>query len=202
MTRREPDQQVPVALPPRERILSVARDLFYRHGLHAVGVEAIAETALTNKMTLYRHFGSKDDLIVAYVSQLAAEGDAIWEVLARAHPQEPDKQLDAWVAYIEEAVLRFDRGCPLANAAVELAPSHPARAVIETYKQGKRERLVSLLRSARYRDPERVAEEIFLLFEGARISIQCGGKGPASRVIALLRSLLASAPRRAGSKSA
>ena len=45
-------------IPPRERILAVAADLFYRHGIRAVGVEAIAEAAGTNKMTLYRHFAS------------------------------------------------------------------------------------------------------------------------------------------------
>ena len=56
--------------PPRERILAAARDLFYRHGIRAVGVEAIAEAAATNKMTLYRHFGSKDELIAAYVTEL------------------------------------------------------------------------------------------------------------------------------------
>ena len=47
-------------IPPRERIIAVAADLFYRHGIRAVGVEAIAEAAGTNKMTLYRHFVSKD----------------------------------------------------------------------------------------------------------------------------------------------
>ena len=72
--------------PPRERILLVARDLFYRHGLHPVSVEAIVDAALTNKMTLYRHFKSKDDLIVAYVNQLASEGDIVWE---RIRPTAP-----------------------------------------------------------------------------------------------------------------
>ena len=54
-------------IPPRERILAVAADLFYRHGIRAVGVEAIAEAAGTNKMTLYRHFASKDDLVAEYL---------------------------------------------------------------------------------------------------------------------------------------
>ena len=56
-------------IPPRDRILAVAEDLFYRHGIRAVGVDAIAEAAGTNKMTLYRHFGSKDDLVAAYLRQ-------------------------------------------------------------------------------------------------------------------------------------
>ena len=182
--------------PPRERILLVARDLFYRHGLHSVGVEAIAEAALTNKMTLYRHFKSKDELIVAYVTQLASEGDTVWERIAAENPGDPQKRLDAWVDHIEDVLTnKYERGCALANAAVELDAEHPARAVIEAYKQRKREALVELFKAARYREPELLADEVFLLFEGARISIQCGGKGPASRVVHMLRGLLAAGPR-------
>lgn len=195
-TRRKTDADEVALPPPRERILAVARELFYRHGVHAVGVELIAEAAQTNKMTLYRHFKSKDDLVVAYVRELAAEGDAVWERLAIAHPDNPEKRLEAWVDYVEEVITsRFERGCALANAAVELQPDHPARAVIEAYKQRKRERLVGLFDNSRYRNPELLADEVFLLFEGARISIQCGGRGPALRAVQMLRDLLARAPR-------
>lgn len=182
--------------PPRERILAVARDLFYRHGLHAVGVELIAEAAQTNKMTLYRHFKSKDELVVAYARELAAEGDKVWQRLADEHPDNPERRLAAWVDHVEEILTnKFERGCALANAAVELQPGHPARAVIEEYKQSKREHLVKLFEASRYRNPETLADEVFLLFEGARISIQCGGRGPALRAVQMLRDLLASAPR-------
>jgi AcrR family transcriptional regulator len=174
-----------------------ARELFYRHGLHSVGVEAIADAALTNKMTLYRHFKSKDDLIVAYVSQLADDGDAIFARISEANPDDPQRRLDAWVDYVEDVLTnKFERGCALANAAVELDAAHPARVVIEAYKQRKRDRLVKLFKAAHYRDPELLADEVFLLFEGARISIQCGGKGPASRVVRVLRALLSAGPRR------
>jgi AcrR family transcriptional regulator len=183
--------------PPRERILAVARDLFYRHGIHTVGVEAIAEAAETNKMTLYRHFKSKDELVAEYLRLLAAEGDAIWAKLSLAYPNDPHGQLEGWVIVVEDILTnRYERGCALANAAVELQADHPARHVIEDYKERKRERLVGLFRDARYADPDRLADEVFLLFEGARISVQCAGRaGPASRVVGMLRSLLASAPR-------
>lgn len=182
--------------PPRERILVAARDLFYRHGIHPVGVEAIAEAALTNKMTLYRHFKSKDELIVSYVRGFAEEGEAIWHDIAAAHPDDPAKRLEAWIDHVEDVLHnRYQRGCALANAAVELAPSHPARAVIETYKERKREHLVVLFTSLGYRDPGLLADEVFLLLEGARISLQCGGRGPASRLALMMRDLLARAPR-------
>ena len=66
--------------PPHERILAAARELFYRRGIH--GVDAIAEAAGTNKMTLYRHFASKDVLIAACLSELTQEFDAAWDVIA------------------------------------------------------------------------------------------------------------------------
>lgn len=183
-------------LPPRERILLAAQELFYAHGLHAIGVETIAEAAGTNKMTLYRHYKSKDDLIVAYVSALAAEGEAVWIRIATEHPRDAGKRLEGWLTYVDDVLMTGTaRGCALANAAVELAAGHPARTVIEGYKQRKREHIVKLFRDAGFRAPEGLADEVFLLFEGARVSMQCGGKGVAQRLSRMLRDLIGSAPR-------
>jgi AcrR family transcriptional regulator len=196
-----PHAEAPQA-PPRERILTAARELFYRHGIRAVGVDAIADAAATNKMTLYRHFGSKDELISAYLTQLAKEGDEVWEALARDHPGDPTAQLDGWVLYCERVLTDGgERGCAIANAAVEMREiAHPARQIIDAYKTRKRNRLVNLFREARYAEPDQLADELFLLFEGARISIQCCSSGPAQRVVRMLRSLLAEhAPKPSGS---
>ncbi len=179
--------------PPRERILAAARTLFYRHGIRAVGVEAIAEAAATNKMTLYRHFGSKDELIAAYLTELAKEGDEVWETLARDYPGDANAQLEGWVQYVEKVLTDGgERGCAIANAAVEMREiGHPGRQIIDDYKTRKRNRLVALFREAGYDEPEQLADEVFLLFEGARISIQCCSSGPALRAVQMLRSLLA-----------
>lgn len=190
--------------PPRQRILVAARELFYEHGIRAVGVEAIAERAATNKMTLYRHFGSKDELVAAYLQDLADEGEARWQALIAATPHDFAAQLEGWLRHVEEVVNDCgDRGCPIANAAVELRETeHPARRIIEDYKSRKRERLISLFRGAGYGEPEALADEVFLLFEGARISRQCcATPGPQSRLIAMLRSLLARHPRAPGRSS-
>src|SRR3977135_34264 len=130
-------------LPPRERILEAASDLFYRHGIRAVGVEAIAEAAGTNKMTLYRHFDSKDELVAEYLRCLARSGDKFGHELEAAHPSDPRAQLRGWLAAMQAHVLDSDqRGCALANAAVELPEKdHPARCVIEQYKSEQRSRL-------------------------------------------------------------
>ena len=186
---------------PRQRILRAARELFYSSGIRAVGVDAIAEAASTNKMTLYRHFGSKDELVAAYLEDLANEGDERWEALEAAHPGNAAAQLDTWLAHVEDVVTNSgDRGCAIANAAVELREmDHPGRRIIENYKQRKRTRLVGLLRRAGFADPDLLADEVFLLFEGARISNQCCSNrgGPSSRLMDMLRSLLSRHPRRA-----
>src|SRR5829696_9248699 len=124
-------------ISPRERIIAVARDLFYRHGIRAVGVEAIAEAASTNKMTLYRHFASKDQLVAEYLRCLATDADSLWAKLESEYPGGPREQLGAWVKTMAKHVSnRDERGCPLANAAVELPEKqHPARQVIEDFKR-------------------------------------------------------------------
>src|SRR4030088_61931 len=84
-------------IPPRERLLAVAAGLFYRPGIRAVGVEAIAEAAGTNKMTLYRHFPSKDELVAEYLRQTAKQADRCWDRYRQAHPGDALAQLRAWL---------------------------------------------------------------------------------------------------------
>src|SRR6266446_10981099 len=84
-------------IPPRARLLAAAGDLFYRHGIRAVGVEAIAEAAGTNKMTLYRHFASKDELVAEYLRQTAKGADACWDRFKKLHPGDEFAQLHAWL---------------------------------------------------------------------------------------------------------
>jgi AcrR family transcriptional regulator len=192
--KRQPEQS-----PPRERILRAARELFYRDGINAVSVDAIAAAASTNKMTLYRHFSSKDELIAAYLAQLAAEGEGVWQEARGAHPGDPEAQLRYLLRKVSQwATQSTARGCALANAAVELAERrHPARRVIEMHKRKQCERLVALVREAGYARPEHFAEELFLLVEGARVSLQSVGReGPGARLYALACELLDSAPKR------
>jgi len=164
-------------IPPRQRILAAAGELFYRHGIRAVGVESIAEAAGTNKMTLYRHFDSKDQLVAEYLRQEAGKADAYWTELARLHPGDPLAQIRAWLAGMAAHVAdRNERGCALANAAVELPEKdHPARAVIEDCKRRQRDELVRLCGSAGLSEPEMLADELLLLIEGARVTAQSMG---------------------------
>ena len=182
-------------IAPRERILASARELFYRHGIRAVGVDAIAEAAATNKMTLYRHFGSKDELIAAYLRELAREGDEVWEGLARSYPGDPEAQLEGWVRHVETILTggsrprvrhRQCRGRAARDRASGAADHRRLQDCASAIGSS------ALFRGAGYSEPELLADEVFLLFEGARISIQCcaGPTGPASRLVGMLRSLL------------
>src|SRR5208337_5093155 len=166
-------------IPPRERILAVAADLFYRHGIRAVGVESVAEAAGTNKMTLYRHFVSKDELVAEYLRRLAGRASASWDRRAAQHPGDPRAQLRGWLQQMAAHVGSGDqRGCALANAAIELPEKdHPARRVIEAFKTAQRQRIIDLCAAAELNQPEMLADELFLLLEGAGVSAQSIGCG-------------------------
>jgi AcrR family transcriptional regulator len=160
-----------------------------------VSVDEIAAAARTNKMTLYRHFQSKDLLIAEYLRSLAAESDEVWNEIARAHLGDPSAQLRAWVSLIGGHLCESGgRGCALANAAIELPETdHPARAVIEAHKTRQRDQLLRLCREAGYRHPERLADEIFLLLEGARVNVQSvGTRGPGARFPEMICTLMKS----------
>src|SRR5215475_3058346 len=165
-------------IPPRERILAIAADLFYRHGIRAVGVDAIAERAGTNKMTLYRHFASKDELVAEYLRRLADKASSSWDSRAAQHPGDPRGQLRGWLQDMASHVASgSERGCPLANAAIELPEKdHPARRVIEAFKTAQRNRIIQLCAAADLAQPELLADELFLLLEGARVTVQSMGR--------------------------
>jgi AcrR family transcriptional regulator len=186
-------------IAPRDRILAAAKALFYAQGIRAVSVDAIAEAAETNKMTLYRHFASKEALVVEYLRELERESQAEWEAARRTFGADAEGQLRAFVDHLGEAMGDPDnRGCAFAHAVVELPEKdHPARAVIETHKIRQRENLALLCREARFAEPERLADEIFLLLEGARIDLQSvGAGGPGSRLIDTIRTLIKAHKRR------
>src|SRR5205085_2364995 len=185
-------------IPPRARRLADAGELFYRHGIRAVGVDAIAEAAGTNKMTLYRHFASKDELVAEYLRQSAKLADTCWERFSAAHPGDAGAQLHAWLAEMAEHVASNDeRGCPLANAAVELPEkNHPARRVIEEFKVAQRARLIELCRAAGLAEPDMLADELHLLLEGARVTAQSvGTDGLGARLVRMGEAMIAAHSR-------
>ena len=174
--------------------MAAARELFYLHGVRAVGVEAVAEAAGTNKMTLYRHFASKDELVAECLREFGQEVEAVWSGLDASHPNDPRAQLLAWLELVATRMRDpQDRGCALINAAIELRDKdHPARQVVETFKASARARLERLCGEAGLSQPATLADELMLLVEGARVCAQSmGPKGPCDRLVSMGSALIA-----------
>ena len=179
----------------RERIFGSAAELFYRRGIRAVGVEAIAAQADSTKMSLYRAFPSKDELVAEWLRSHDVNFWRTWERMAARHPDNPRRQLKAAFALLEKHVRDpSGRGCAMANAAVEITErDHPARKVIEVHKAKLRARLAELCRGVRARAPELLADQLFLLMEGAQVAtLTLGVRGPAMNVARAAGSLIES----------
>lgn len=156
--------------PARDRIFETARDMFYRKGIRAVGVEAIATEAGATKMSLYRNFPSKDELVAEVLRQQSREGWAWWDEVIAAHPT-PRAQLEGlFDAFGQMSQESEDHGCALCNAAVELhEPDHPAFLVAKEHKLETHRRLTTLARDAGARGHD-LADGLMLLLEGAHMS--------------------------------
>jgi AcrR family transcriptional regulator len=174
MTAKRQTQPVP---PPRERIIAAAAELFHKQGIRGVGVEAIAEAAGTNKMTLYRHFASKDELIAEWARGIVEQKEAEWEELSAKHPGDPAGQLVDWSRRVAAKLAALERrGSMLANALAELPDrDHPARRVIQAHKLREHKRIQQLCQEAGFQDPDLAANLFFLLLEGAFSCVQCTG---------------------------
>lgn len=150
---------------PRERILATACTLFYRQGIHATGVEQLAEVAGVSKRTLYKLFGSKDDLVAAYLTWMSEHAPTNEQYLRRTDLA-PGERLLALFGRPSSAVAV--RGCSIHNAAVEITdPRHPGSAVIHAHKEGFLRQLVDTAAQAGAGDPETLGHQLFVLFEGA-----------------------------------
>lgn len=161
----------------RERVFRTAAELFYRKGIRAIGVETIAAEANTTKMSLYRNFPSKDDLVAEWLRDHDARFWRTWDAMSQEYPDEPRRQLKAAFDLLAKHVADPKaRGCPMANAAVEITEAdHPATKVIKTHKTKLRAQLAALCAGAGARDSRLLADQLFLLMEGAQVSAQTPG---------------------------
>ena len=189
-----PEAPVSRAGKPRDRIFDCAQDLFHRRGIRGVGVEAIAEAAGTSKMALYRHFDSKDELVIEYLNYKGRKADEVWAEIESENPGDPVGQLYGFMDKAAIFIAEDERGCDLANAAVELTEEgHPGLRVIEEFKLRQRERLMNLCKLAGASQPDLLADTLFLLIEGARVSRRSvGAKGPSANLVRTSRGVIAS----------
>jgi AcrR family transcriptional regulator len=182
----------------RERILATASKLFYKQGVHAVGVDLVVAESGIAKTSLYRHFGSKDALVAAFLAQEDADFWRQWDGIAEQNREDAEGELAAYLDWMEVRLRRRGyRGCPQLNVAAEIPDTkHPARRVAEAHKEKMRQRFAELARRLDLRHPKNIGAQLALVFDGAFISAPLGD---AERLAATLRDsvrALVSAARR------
>lgn len=176
----------------RDRIFAAARDLFYRQGIRAVGVESIAQEAGATKMSLYRAFPSKDELVAECLKQSEREFFAWWdETIAGAKTPEA-AVLALFKGMSAKASTCEKRGCAIGNASVEITEdNHPGRIVVEAYSREKRRRLRELCVAMAVKDPDTLADGLMLLMDGGYFSrLSLGPKGPTASMTKAAQALI------------
>lgn len=159
----------------RQRILDVASTLFYRDGFRAVGIDTIIADSGVAKMTLYRHFPTKDDLIVAYLEHVNHLFWAWFEgALGTGTPQEQLLALFENLGARATSPVCF--GCSFQHAAADFPnPDHPGHRVALAHKQAVLARLCALTTAADAREPQTLAGQLLLLMDGAFIAARIFG---------------------------
>ncbi|MDD9154058.1 TetR/AcrR family transcriptional regulator [Plantibacter flavus] len=161
--------------PGARRVLDAASVLFYENGIHAVGVDTIAEAAGVTKKTLYDRFGSKEALVLSYLQHRDARWRAwVDEFLAR----HPEPGIDRVLAIFDAAIGWSDdnspKGCSAVNARAEI-PDHATSGLVlpevTRQKQWLLDRFAELITEAGLSDPGARARELMLLYEGAIVTV-------------------------------
>jgi AcrR family transcriptional regulator len=168
--------------PARQRLLDAATELFYREGIHSVGVDRIIEESGVTRATMYKQFQGKEGLVLAY---LQGEDQHLRELFAQAASvsDDPAVLLDLVIAGIEQDVReRHTRGCPFINAAAEYPDEGPVRELIADHREWFRATLEHLARAAGLVEPSDVAASLVLLRDAALVGGYLDGQdrvGPA-----------------------
>lgn len=194
MSKTSETKDAAAAPPPRaaDRIRASARELFYREGIRAVGVDEIVNRAGVTKPSLYRAFPSKDDLAAAYLSDYDREFWPRFEQPGGKSYTDARMQVLAYIRDLaKRAVQDGYRGCGLSNATVEYpGHAHPARLVAEAHKRALRQRLRELAAEMGARDPRVLGDGLMLLIEGIYVTGQQSSAGPAQSALAAAEALI------------
>ena len=182
-------------LSARERLLVAADELFYAEGVHVVGIDRIVERAGVAKASLYSIFGSKEELVRAYLERhFRGRQGRIASILA-AHDS-PRERLLAVFTEVEELLAGSQfRGCKFINAAAEARPGDASEVVAEDYRAWLRTLFTDLAREAGARDARQLGRQLALLYDGAAVAarMDVDRGGAASALISAVESLLDSA---------
>jgi AcrR family transcriptional regulator len=179
-------------LSARDRLLAAADDLFYAEGVHVVGVDRIVERAGVTKATLYSTFGSKDELVRAYLeNHLRRRQARIAKVLA-AH-NTPRERILAVFAEVEDLLAGSAfRGCRFISAAAEARPGDASEAVANEYRPWLWSLFTKLAQEAGVSNAKQFGRQLFLLYDGAAVAARMDAdrRGAAAAVRTAVTSLL------------
>jgi AcrR family transcriptional regulator len=169
----------------RDKILATATDLFYKQGIRAVGVDLVVEKAGVAKTSLYRHFGTKDDLVVAFLQRMDQEFWQTWDTVTAQHADDTRAELHAQLDWIGERAGQPDyRGCPQLNIAAEYPEvEHPARKLATAHKRELRRRLKVIAERLHCAAPDALAGQLAVLVNGAFVSTPLYEPGEATRLL-------------------
>jgi AcrR family transcriptional regulator len=157
------------------RILETAARLFYEEGIRGVGVDRLIAEAMVTKATFYKHYGSKDNLILAYVR---SRHEQVQQAMAAIIAAAPDARaaVGTWVDTVVDTTTSPDfRGCAFLNAAAEYHdPRHPVREVVASHRDWYTAQLADLLHAAGHPLPGDGADELMLARDGAMVGSYAG----------------------------
>jgi AcrR family transcriptional regulator len=153
----------------RDRILATADRLFYNEGIHTVGVNRLVEESAVTRVTFYRHFPSKNDLIAGYLEDRTARArHRIAQVIEDSNGDARAALRELGRVFTSETFAAEYRGCPFVNASAEFAaPGHPARVLATAQRAWITETVERLLREMGHQAPERTARQLLMLQTGA-----------------------------------
>lgn len=185
MPKSATNQRGPGGTDVRDKILDTAADLFYKQGVRAVGVDLVVEKAGVAKTSLYRHFGTKDELVAAFLERADRDFWSVWDRVAEQYPDDPRAELDAQLDWIGERAGQPDyRGCPQINVAAEFPEAdHPARKIAKAHKRELRQRLKRIAERLNSAAPDELAGQLAVLVNGAFVSTQIFEPGEAAQLL-------------------
>lgn len=186
------DQTVSRPAPARDRILDTSYELFSRRAVRDVGIDEVIEHAGVAKATLYRHFPSKDDLVVAFLERREERWTIGWvETEARRRGSSPEEQLLAIFDAFDEWFRRKDfEACSFINVLLELGPQHAAGSASIQHLENIRSIVRRLAEEASLRDPDSFARSWHILMKGSIIAAAEGDVDAAQRAQRMARSLI------------
>lgn len=176
----------------QDHILQTASGLFYSQGIKATGVDAIVKAAGTTKMSLYKYFPSKDDLVLAHLrkSREAILTRILTGVEARA--DQPRQKLLAVFAVFDELLSSPEfRGCPFINASAEFAEqANPVQRAAAEFSDEFRQLLTDLAEQAGAAHPDELSKQLAMLISGAIVSEQMRRESGAMRTASAAAEIL------------